>query len=236
MGKKNIKDNNTMADIAGGRASVYELLVGVFGHIPDQHYLDRVMGDDLKQFLETCCDMNSAIFKAGVDHVNTYQSLGVGRPGAEVLEEMGVDRTTIMRGTGHQDMTPPHETLYRGKENAGESLLEIKRFYRKSGLMPEDRVNEPPDYLCIELDFMKHLCLREQKQWSKSEDVAETIGYEEAFLSNHLGNWVGAFCQQAQKHARTDFYRGFAMILEAFVAMDLDFIRAFDIETEVLVQ
>ena len=72
---------------------------------------------------------------------------------------------------------------------------------------------------------MRLLCLREQKQWSKNEAVAETIAREEAFLVNHLGNWVGAFCEQAQNHARTDFYRGFAMILDAFVAMDLDFIR-----------
>ncbi|MBW1944067.1 MAG: molecular chaperone TorD family protein [Deltaproteobacteria bacterium] len=232
MGRKHLKDNNTMADIAGGRARVYDLLVGVFGHIPDQHYLDRIMGDDLMQFLETCCDMNSATFKSGVDYVNAYHSLAMSRPVEEVLEEMGVDRTAIMRGTGHHDLKPPHETLYRGRENAGESLLEIKRFYRKAGLMPEDRVNESPDYLCIELDFMRLLCLREQKQWSKNEAVAETIAHEEAFLSNHLGNWVGAFCEQAQNHARTDFYRGFAMILDAFVAMDLDFIRAFDIEIE----
>ena len=44
---------------------------------------------------------------------------------------------------------------------------------------------------------------------------------------------MGDFCTRARKHARTDFYRGFAMVLEAFVAMDLEFIQAFDIETEI---
>ncbi len=225
MGRKETRDSKAMAEIAGGRARVYDLLVGVFGNIPDQHYLDRIMGDDLKQFLETCCDMNSVTFKSGVDHVNEYRSLAGNRQAGEILEEMAVDRTGIMRGTGHHDLKPPHETLYRGQEKAGESLLEIKRFYRKSGLMPADRVNESPDYLCIELDFMRLLCLREQKQWSINENAAETMAQEEAFLSNHLGNWVGAFCGQARKHARTDFYRGFAMILEAFVAMDLEYIH-----------
>jgi TorA maturation chaperone TorD len=236
MGRKDIKDSRSMAEIAGGRASVYALLAGVFGHIPDHDYLERVMGDDLHRFLQTCCDMNSVRFRTGVDHVTAYRSRATGRPDREVIEEMGVDRTGIMRGTGHKEMKPPHETLYRGNEHAGESLLEIKRFYRKSGLIPGERVSESPDYLCIELDFMRMLCLREQEQWVKTEDVAETIGQEEAFLSRHLGSWVGAFCALAQIHARTDFYRGFAMILEAFVAMDLDFIQSYDIETEVRIQ
>ena len=223
--KKHIKDKEAMADMAGARARVYELLVGVFGHLPDRQFLDRVMGDHVRRFLDTCCDMNSVRFRSGVDHINAYRSLAANSSPEQILEEMAVDRTGILRGTGHRDLKPPHEGLYRGKENAGECLLEIKRFYRKAGLMPEDGVNESPDYLCIELDFMKHLCLREQKQWENKGDVAETIAQEEAFLVNHLGSWVGAFCDQAQRHARTDFYRGFAMVLDAFVAMDLDFIR-----------
>jgi len=214
-----------MSDMAGARARVYELLVGVFGHLPDRQFLESVMGDHVRHFLETCCDMNSLRFREGVDYVNGYRSFMAKRPAREILQEMAVDRTGLLRGTGHKDLKPPYEGLYRGKENTGESLLEIKRFYRKAGLMPEDRVNESPDYLCIELDFMKHLCLREQRQWSDGEEVAETIAQEEAFLKNHLGNWVGAFCAEAEKHARTDFYRGFAMILDAFVAMDMAFVQ-----------
>lgn len=224
MNRKKIKDTEAMADVAGARARVYELLVGVFGHLPDRQFLDSVMGDHVRHFLDTCCDMNSVRFRSGVDHINAYRSIAANRPPAQILEEMAVDRTGILRGTGHWDLKPPHEGLYSGKENAGDCLLEIKRCYRKAGLMPEDQVNEPPDYLCIELDFMRQLCLREQKQWKNNGDVAETIAQEDSFLANHLGTWVGAFCDQAQRHARTDFYRGFVMVLDAFVAMDRDFI------------
>lgn len=228
--KKTVHHRANMADIAGGRAKFYDLLVGIFSNLPDKHFLVKIKGYDLQHFLDTCCDLDSSRFKSGVDCINSYQNVMENKPEEEVLNELSVDRTRILRGTGHENLTPPYEGLYKGGKNFGESLLEIKRFYRKAGLMPEDTVHESPDYICIELDFMKHLCLREQDQWSSDLDVSETIAHEEAFLKRHLGSWVGNFCQQVEKHALTDFYRGFALILDAFITMDMAFLNQLDLE------
>ena len=217
-----------MADIAGGRAGVYDLLVGVFSHLPDEPFLDRVDSDRLKHFLDTCCDLNSANFKSGVNCIQAYQSHMKTRPVSKILEELSVDRTGILRGTGHRNLKPPYEGLYRENKHFGDTLLGIKRFYRKAGLMPEDSVSDPPDYICIELDFMRQLCLREQQQWAATGEAAETLAHEKTFLKDHLGCWVGGFCEQVEKHALTDFYRGFALILNAFIAMDMDFLAEFD--------
>jgi TorA maturation chaperone TorD len=128
-----------------------------------------------------------------------------------------------MRGTGHADLKPPCEGLYRTNRDVTKSLLEVKRFYRKAGLLPDETIQEPPDYICIELDFMKRLCLLEQDQWESDEDVLDTISTEEVFLREHLGGWVCQFCQQVEKHALTDFYRGLALILEAVVLSDMQY-------------
>jgi TorA maturation chaperone TorD len=90
--------------------------------------------------------------------------------------------------------------------------------------MPDETVHESPDYLCVELDFMKQLCLREQSQWLHDSGIKETIAQEEEFLREHLGNWVGDFCRAVEKHAVTDFYKGFSLILDAFVTMDKEWI------------
>lgn len=229
MNKGVSKERATMAELAGGRARVYDLLVGVFSHLPDEQFLKGIECHELKHFLDICCDMKSTGFKSGVDCVQAYQTLMKSRPLVETLEELSVDRTGILRGTGFMDMKPPYEGLYKGKENSGDLLLEIKRVYRKAGLMPDDSVTESPDYLCIELDFMKHLCLREENQWASSAHVSETLAHEEAFLRNHLGSWVGDFCEQVNKHALTNFYRGFALILAAFIDMDMTFLKELDV-------
>jgi TorA-specific chaperone len=90
--------------------------------------------------------------------------------------------------------------------------------------MPDEAVHESPDYLCVELDFVKQLCLREQTQWLRDGRIKKTIAQEEEFLREHLGTWVGDFCRAVEKHSLTDFYKGFAFILDAFVSMDREWL------------
>ncbi|MGD8228460.1 MAG: molecular chaperone TorD family protein [Desulfobacteraceae bacterium] len=211
------------AEMAGARATVYDLLVGIFGHLPDEQFLARIRGDDFNHILDTLSYLKSARCESGIGYLQSFQSAVESKAEEEVLDELSVDRTRILRGTGHPDLKPPYEGLYKTNRDVGQSLLEVKRFYRKAGILPEETIQEPPDYICIELDFMKRLCLREQDQWESDEDVLDTISTEEVFLREHLGGWVCQFCQQVEKHALTDFYRGLALILEAVVLSDMQY-------------
>jgi TorA maturation chaperone TorD len=175
--------------------------------------------------LNTLSELNSARCRSGIAYVYSYQSAIRSRPDDEVLTELSVDRTKILRGTGHPDLKPPYEGLYREGRDVGQSLLEVRRCYREAGMLPEETVHEPPDYICVELDFMKQLCLREQDHWRSEGDVLKVIATEETFLTEHLGSWVGEFCQQVERHALTDFYRGFALILEAVVLTDMQYLH-----------
>jgi TorA maturation chaperone TorD len=150
------------------------------------------------------------------------------RPDEDVLTELAVARTRILRGTGHADMKPPYEGLYKKGGRFEDSVLGLRRFYRKAGLVPDETVSDSADYLCVELDFMKQLCLREEalrlREGEVGETIAETIAktitLQEEFLRLHLGHWVGEFCSAVEKHASTNFYRGFALILDAYIRMD----------------
>ena len=144
------------------------------------------------------------------------------RQEAELLTELSVDRTKILRGTGHPDLKPPYEGLYAREKGMGDSVLEVRRFYRKAGLLPDEAVPEPADFLCVELDFMRQLCLREQEEWSSGGAAAETIALQREFLAEHLGRWVGDFCRALQAHGITGFYRGIGLILGAFVRTELE--------------
>ena len=223
-----MRDRKTRAEhgeMAGARAEIYDLLLGIFSHLPDQQLLDKIRGEDLKDILNTLSQLESTRCRSGLDYVHSYQFAIKSRPNDEVLTELSVDRTKILRGTGHPDLKPPYEGLYKEGRDVGQSLIEVKRFYREAGILPEESVHEPPDYICIELDFMRQLCLREQDQWRSEEDVLKVIATEETFLTEHLGSWVIEFCQQVERHALTDFYRGFALILEAVITTDMQYLR-----------
>lgn len=213
------------ARIAGGRAGFYDLFAGVFGRLPDEAFLAKIEGKKLQSFLDSCAAVEGRGFKTGVDCVFRYRIGMKGRPGHEILEELSIDRTAILRGTGHEDLRPAYEGLYRSKKNVGNFLLKIRRFYRKTGLAPDDAIKESPDFLCLELDFMKQLCLREREEWLSRKETRATVAHQEEFLREHLGNWVGEFCRETAKHARTDFFRGFALMLEAFISQETAYLR-----------
>ncbi|NIR13014.1 MAG: molecular chaperone TorD family protein [Desulfobacterales bacterium] len=219
------KERASCAEMAGARAKIYDLLLGIFSHLPDQQLLRKIRGDHLKNVLNALSQLNSTRCGSGLNLIDSYQSSIKFRPDEEVLTELSVDRTKILRGTGHTDLKPPYEGLYKAGRDVGQSLLEVKRFYRESGMLPDETVHEPPDYICVELDFMKRICLKEQDLWSSEGDVLKVIATEETFLTEHLGSWVGEFCQQVERHALTDFYRGFAVIMEAVVLTEVQYMR-----------
>ena len=225
LGKKTKKDGANRAVIAGGRAELYNLLVGIFGHLPDRNLVTKIKDNGLRDVLDSCSGLNNLGCQSGAEHINAYQSNVQEKPDEEILTELSVDRTRILRETGQTSLKPPYEGLYINVKNTGASLLQVKAFYRKAGLLPDESVHESPDYLCVELDFMKNLCLREQSQWTSDGDAFETVLHEKNFLKEHLGCWVGEFCSEAEKVVLTDFYRGFLAILDAVVSMDMVYIN-----------
>jgi TorA maturation chaperone TorD len=211
------------AGIASGRAAFYSLLIAGFEHLPGRELLLKIRNGEFEHFLMGWRELGDGGFRSGLDLISSYQSAIPQRPDDETLTELSVDRTRILRGTGHADMEPPYEGLYKKRGDFGDSVLEVKRFYRRAGLLPDETVLEAADYLCVELDFMKQLCLREEslrRQEKGNETIAQIITLEEQFLRVHLGSWVGEFCNAVVKHASTDFYRGLALVLDAYIRMD----------------
>jgi len=215
-------------DIASGRAAFYDLLRTVFEHLPSPDLFAKIRDGEFERLLVSYRELGEQGIRAGLDRISSYQVAARERPEEDVLTELAVDRTRILRGTGHAGMKPPYEGLYRKGASFADSVSGVRQFYRKAGLVPDETVTDAADYLCVELDFMKQLCLREETLRLEEGEVgetiaktiAQTIALEEEFLRVHLGNWVGAFCSAVEKHASTDFYRGFALILDAYVRVD----------------
>jgi TorA maturation chaperone TorD len=225
MKQKASKDNARMAALAGARARLYAVLVGIFNRLPDDAFLSDIQGARLQGLLETCRDMNPGGFKPAVARIRAYLKSVQKTPPTKILKELSVDRTVVLRGTGHKDLKPPHEGLYTSQKNPGNAILAIKSAYRQAGLMPDEAVCESPDYLCVELDFMRCLCRREEKQWQNKQETGPCRLAQVSFLKEHLGRWVPDFCRQTRKHARTDFYKGFAMLMENFIKMDMAYLE-----------
>ena len=203
------------AEIAGARLHMYDLMVRVFNQLPDEDFLKKI---------KTCEFENRLREFPGAAHIKAYRLRMGQNPPETILNELSIDRTRILRGTGPAELKPPHEGCYKMDCDLGSAAMQVKCFYRTAGLLPDATVCESPDYLCVQLDFMKQLCQQEQNLRSSNRDATEIIACQKAFLKKHLGSWVGDYCEQVQKHALSDLYRGFAMILNAFITSDMDYL------------
>lgn len=211
------KQPNEMAEMADARESLYDLLVKIINHLPDEDFLDKIKSGVFEEVFDG--------FK-GIEYIKAYRSGLDGNSPDQIITELAVDRTKILRGTGHKELKPPHEGCYLKDSDIGSAAIKVRSFYRKAGMLPDESIPEAPDYLCVELDFMKNLCHKEKEQWLSGEDASETLALEKSFLTEHLDCWMGGFCSAANKHAVTDFYRGFCEILGEVITMDLEYLKA----------
>lgn len=194
---------------------MYEFFVSLWERLPDRVLVERIEKGDFAGVLSGFGGLKEKGFRAGLNAISAYGATIRERVVEDVLEELSVDRTRIRNGTGHADLKPPYEGLYKRKRG-GDSVLEVRRFYRKAGLIPDEAIPEPADYLTVELDFMRQLCFREEALWRNGGDVRRVIALEGEFLSKHLGVWVDSFCKAVIEHGSTGFFRGIALLLDAF--------------------
>ena len=205
---------------------MYDLLLDVFVCLPGQALVSEIGEGRFDALVLACGEMGGERLREGAGLVASYRScLSIEGP-ERVLHELSVDRTSLTGATWDRGLRPPYERLYTtGMDQGGTLLPAVQSFYREAGLLLEDDAGEPPDFLFVELDFVKRLCLREIEVWSSGGDGSATQALELQFLSEHPGRWAGAYCADAEKYARTDFYRGFLAVLDAFIEAEMAYLE-----------
>jgi TorA maturation chaperone TorD len=116
-------------------------------------------------------------------------------------------------------LAPPWESVYRSNEGLifEQQTLEVREAYARFGLQTPRLHNEPDDHIGLELAFMVHLCslgmsavqFSQPEQW---ETVAQNL---HDFLDQHLLRWAPDFCAKVAENAKTEYYRGAALLLDA---------------------
>jgi TorA maturation chaperone TorD len=121
----------------------------------------------------------------------------------------------------------------------GQQAIAVQKMYRRAGTQMDGACKELPTHIGVELSFMNFLCEREaavvtataaitakEKNGLQDQDqtkIADSAGYRELqikFLQEHLNAWFPQLSQTIQSKAKTQFYRGLALITEAFLAVD----------------
>lgn len=127
----------------------------------------------------------------------------------------------------------PYESPYTSPEHImrQESWSQVKATFATNGFKLDESLGLPEDHISFELEFMAHMCRREQDLIDAYDAIALAANRatQRAFLTDHLLAWVGAFCDELAWKSQGGFYAGIAEVLNQFMAFEIE---EFEIEDE----
>ena len=215
--------------VVRARQSVYELLSGFYLELPDQKMVNTIFDPDFRNRLSEV----ASVFETGEIHeglrlISSFALSFQNESQEEMLRQIAIDRTRLFRGISKKHSPlPPYESCYREQRLCGESSAEVYKFYCKLGVALPEAWTESPDYLGIEIDFMRLLCRREEEAWmnNQPEKGLEFLRASIEFLKDHLLKWVPSFLEKMYQTTELDLYRGLAKLTSGFLKYDIHFVE-----------
>lgn len=204
--------------IITGRLESYKFLSYIFLALPDDKFTQKVLA--LKGLTKDASE------DEGLALIHKYILEKENVPLDEVLVDLSVDRTQLLRGLTMDGPRPPYESIYLSK--APEDVMgELNAMYNSIQYGISTEVHESHEQIGVELNFMQILCDNEQGAMLQ-QDEAELQNLKNvqlAFMSNHLGQWASLYADEMINHARTDFYKGIAIVLRNFIQEELAYLQ-----------
>ncbi|MAT98644.1 MAG: hypothetical protein CL608_15990 [Anaerolineaceae bacterium] len=195
------------------------LLLGLLGKIlyevPAQAWLQPLVDDEVfaeAPFAETQTDVTKGLALLE-KWSHTYRQ---GNYSDAVLKELQVDFTNLFTGM-RKFPVAPWESVYFNEERLvfQEQTMDVRAWYRRYGLEVVNLKKEPDDHIGLELMFVAHLAGLgvAALEAGNQQEFEELLAAQRTFLAKHLFLWAPLWCEQILEFARTDFYRGLALIV-----------------------
>jgi putative dimethyl sulfoxide reductase chaperone len=221
-----------LSEIARARASMFAFLNIHFNNLPDQTFVKHIRSDNFALALKDLQgdETLGTDTATGAGLMQSYLHSTVGMNPTELSDALGVDRTRLYRGLSPSyGPPPPYEGVWSKTERNVTAVLQtVSGIYQADGMTVSPNAKDRLDYVGVELDYLYQLAMREAQAWdaSEQEKASGLLARQDAFLSEHLGQWIPAFVEKALTQAETDFYRGHLMMLRGFLVQEQEQTRA----------
>jgi putative dimethyl sulfoxide reductase chaperone len=221
-----------LSEIARARASMFAFLNIHFNNLPDQTFVKHIRSDHFASALKDLQgdETLGTDTVTGAGLMQSYLHSTVNMNSTELSDALGVDRTRLYRGLSPSyGPPPPYEAVWSKTERSVTAVLQsVSGIYQADGMTVSPNAKDRLDYVGVELDYLYQLAMREAQAWDAGEQerASGLLDRQDAFLREHLGQWIPAFVEKALTQAGTDFYRGHLMMLRGFLVQEQEQTRA----------
>jgi len=221
--------NVDWANLAAARSRVYGFLGTVYNRLPSDLFVENLLGNEMGVFLSSLLEVEDlpVELRAGLLLLQDYIRTSQGKPVEQLRTELAVDRTRLLRGVKPDyGPPPPYESVYKGTE--AKPLMNIssavQRIYAEAGVNLPEEVKDRPDFIGIELDYMRFLTEKEAEAWSTGDqqEALKILEKERTFLEEHITDWIPRFCEVMFQEAQLDFFKGIAQMTQGFVLSETE--------------
>jgi TorA maturation chaperone TorD len=121
---------------------------------------------------------------------------------------------------------PPYETIYTNAEGQMRGLLtaQLEGIYLNAGLEISPELNELPDHISVELEFMAYLCMKESEAHTPDEvlEAAHFRDLQVSFMGQHLARWFPSFAKRIEEADPGSIYQYLLPAVYEFLRKELD--------------
>lgn len=122
----------------------------------------------------------------------------------------------------------PYETEFVSSSEPffrAQQMADVAGYFRAFGLTPSRRVNDRPDHVALELEFMAFVLTKKRlagaiEDNSIAERTAICQDAEHSFFTDHLAAWLPVFAVTLRHQAQDGFYVALADFLAAFISAE----------------
>lgn len=195
------------------------LLCGLLGRAlfgePDKAWLEQLIQDDL--FTELPLQSNQQALERGRELLYGWARAHANGLADEEIQSLRSEQFMLLTGVGRA-IAPAWESIYLSREHLifQEQTIQVRRWYARFGLQFERLNNEPDDHIGIELSFIAHLAGLALEALADGDEARlnELLQSQRDFLSEHLLRWAPAWVNLMLEHARSDYFRGLALLTQ----------------------
>ncbi|MFC6905163.1 molecular chaperone TorD family protein [Halalkalicoccus tibetensis] len=195
-------------EIYAARIELVDFLIEALWNPPSEEFVGELLSGEIR----TPESVDEG-FDEGFAKLRSFIAANESRDPEEVRTELKREYTRVFVGP-----RPPviaHETYYReGMDYLGKGTSEIEASYGAAGWNPPEDYPEEPDFVAVELAFLRWLIARQRG------GMEEAFGYERVFLEEHMAHWIDDCAAEIVEFADGEFYEAVGHLLAGVVGFE----------------
>ncbi len=197
------------------RSKLYQVFAMAVSY-PDDDWVAAVKAGELADTLQQLLGRLDESLLHGIDHQALADS-------GEGDDSLAVEYTRLFDiGTGGSPIS-----LYGGHHCGGRTsaMEEVMRFYQHFGLQLNDTLNELPDHLVSELEFLHFMTFQESSIETQGGDASHYQRGQKDFIERQLGRWLPGLHSRLQEQDALPFYTELFRLMSRFLQYELQALK-----------